>query len=323
MSSAVSVVVPSYDDRDCLAASLPRVARELERRGTGDELVVVDDGAGGLEEWLAAQVPRARCVERAENGGFAASVATGVAAARCELVFLMNPDVLVEPGVLEPLVRALEDPEVEAAAPWIRFVGEGAGEETLPRMAWRRGMPALEPVALNQREREGSAPLPAAFALGGASLWRREALLGDGAFDALFAPFYWEDVDRAWRAWRAGRRVVVCPDAVVEHRHRGTIGKAVPRGLVRAAIEKNRLLFAWRHVDDAARLAEHVDALRARLVRAAAREEREELVWLCLALEQLEEAVGGRSGDGGSTLGFEDARRVSDAGHPGGGAPRP
>ena len=53
----------------------------------------------------------------------------------------------------------------------------------------------------------------------------------------------------------------------------------------RAAIEKNRLLFAWKHFqeDD---LVEHLQSLRTRLVEQALSEEREELVWFLLAAEQ-------------------------------------
>lgn len=313
MKRSVSVLVPSYDDRDLLAAHLPVVLEELERRAQGDELIVIDDGAGGLADWIADHAPGARLVERAENGGFAAAVASGVAAARCELVFLMNPDVLPRAGFLGPLVAALDDPQVAAAAPYVLLGGERASEESLSRLAWKRGFPSLE-LADHAFEPGAAAPaLPAAFALGGASLWRRADLAGDGALDPLFAPFYFEDVDRSWRAWRAGRRIVVCPSSVVEHHHRGTIGRAVPKPLVRAAIEKNRLLFAWKHVDDAARLQEHLDGLRARLFAAAAREDRESIVWLCLALEELDAALAARSALPPARAGFDALRRASDA----------
>ena len=66
----------------------------------------------------------------------------------------------------------------------------------------------------------------------------------------LFAPFYWEDVDLCLCAWRRGRRVEEVPSSVVEHHHRGTIGSAVPEDLVLAAIEKNRHLLLWKHLDE-------------------------------------------------------------------------
>ncbi len=326
----VSVVVPSYRDADWLARNLPAVVAELSRRARGDELIVVDDrGArpGDDHELLAdaladvlTTAPDARVVVNERNLGFAPSVDRGVREARHALVFLLNPDVTVRAGFLDPLIAALEDPEVAAAAPRVVRADGGADAEALARLAWRRGFPALELAdaldrdASSDEEHAATAALPAAFALGGASLWRRDELAGAGAFDPLFAPFYWEDVDRAWRAWRGGRRIVVCPRSVVVHENRGTIGAAVPERYVRAAIEKNRLLFAWKHVDEPRRLTEHLDALRARVLSAAARDDREALAWLCLALEQGADALRARDALPAAVAGFDELRARSDAG---------
>jgi len=127
--------------------------------------------------------------------------------------------------------------------------------------------------------------VPAGFALGGACLMRRDEFLA-APYDPRFEPFYWEDVDLAERARAAGRRVLVDPRSVVEHWNRGTIGERVPESLVRAAIEKNRLLFTWKHERDPERLREHLETLAGRVLEHATCEQREELIWLLLALEQ-------------------------------------
>ena len=54
---------------------------------------------------------------------------------------------------------------------------------------------------------------------------------------------------------------------------------------MRAAIEKNRLLFAWKHLRGTEREA-NLRTLAARLVEHSLAEDREELEWLALALEQ-------------------------------------
>ncbi len=63
-----------------------------------------------------------------------------------------------------------------------------------------------------------------------------------------------------------GRRVLVDPRAVVEHHHRGTIAPRIPPALVRAAIEKNRLLYAWKHLESKEHRREHFEALTARVL---------------------------------------------------------
>lgn len=133
------------------------------------------------------------------------------------------------------------------------------------------------------------------YAIGGAMLLRRGEFLDSGGFDPLFEPFYWEDVDLGWSAWRAGRRVLYAPEAVVEHHHRGTIKTRIQADLVRAMIEKNRLLFQWKHLDEPGLIEEHLQALHRWAIDAWIGDEREELIWLALALEQAEEASARRA----------------------------
>ena len=91
--------------------------------------------------------------------------------------------------------------------------------------------------------------------------------------------------------------VVGCLDTCVTgtsaHSNRGTIGAHVPEKLVRASIEKNRHLFAWKHLDGEA-LEAYLDGLGEELADAVASEDRERLAWLSLALDQLPEALQAR-----------------------------
>ena len=137
MRQSVSVVVPALEDSELLERTLPPLLAILAARGAGDEVVVVDDtGTGALAAWLAARFPppasfdaacvEVRCVVREENGGFQLAVRAGVEAAAHELVLLLNPDVRVEAGFLEPLVDALDDPQVVAATGRLLLAGKAA-----------------------------------------------------------------------------------------------------------------------------------------------------------------------------------------------------
>ena len=72
-----------------------------------------------------------------------------------------------------------------------------------------------------------------------------------------------------------------------------TVPWNVPKKLVRASIEKNRHLFAWKHLDGEA-LEAYLDGLGEELADAVASEDRERLAWLSLALDQLPEALQAR-----------------------------
>jgi len=308
MSRAISIVIPALDDFDLFERSLPRLFAELERRDQDDEVLVVDDtGQDVIGKWLEGRFPRARVLAREENGGFARALQSGMEEARHELCFSMNPDVVVRAGFLEPLISALDDPQIAAAVPKVLLNGDEDRIESFLHLELTGGTLALaQPGLEGGGGAEATTTKNVAFTVGGTCLLRRREFLEGGGFDASYEPFYWEDVDWCWSQWRLGRRSVYVPASVVEHHHRGTIGRRIPRELVRAALEKNRLIFHWKHIDDPALLERHVAALHWLALDAWFEERREELVWLNLALEQAEEVLATRAGLAPSKLTFAE-----------------
>lgn len=316
MTRPVSVVLPSLDDLDLLEADLPPLLEELDRRRLGDEVVVVDDtGRDVLAAALRERFPTVRVLPMEENGGYAAALLAGMRAAASELVFSMNPDVRVRPGFLDPLVACLAEPDVAAVVPRVLLGGDEERIESLTFLEERAGLlvvhqPGLEPDAQAARLRLG----PVAFAIGGACLLRRDEFLGGGGFDPLFEPFYWEDVDWGWQQWRAGRRILYQPASVVEHHHRGTIGRRLGPDFVRAVIERNRLLFTWKHARGRDLQRRHLAACHRWALDAYLADRREDLVWLAFALDRMEEALRSRRRQTGGADTGELIERVRPAG---------
>ena len=211
MSNPVSIVLACMDDTALLQKHLPPLLEECARRGVDDEIIVVDDtGSDVLAPWLRQRFPGVRCLAHTKNTGFANAMFDGFAQARHALVFAMNPDVLVRPGFLDPLVACFEEDDVEAVVPRVLLGGESDAIESLVELELRDGALHLGQPGLAE-QRKGDEPLPieptpVAFAIGGAALFRREVFLQRGGFDELFHPFYWEDVDYGWTSWRRGDR---------------------------------------------------------------------------------------------------------------------
>ena len=67
----------------------------------------------------------------------------------------------------------------------------------------------------------------------------------------------------------------------------------VPEKIVHASIEKNRHLFAWKHLDGE-HMEAYLDGLGEDIAEAIASEDRERLSWLTLALDQLPQALKAR-----------------------------
>lgn len=302
MTRAVSIVIASLDDTELLTGNLPLLLAEVDRRGGVDEVVVVDDtGRGVLAPWLertfaeAWTAGRLRAVSRDANGGFAEAMLDGARAARHDRLFAMNPDIVVSEGFLEPLLEALEDSAVHSAVPKVLLNGDPDRIESLVEIDHEREVAYVRQRGLEgEAARLGDDPRAVNYPIGGAMLVRTAGFVETGGFERLYEPFYYEDVDLGFAAWRGGREVRYCPASVVEHHHRGTIGKRVHPDLVRAVIERNRYLFQWRFLDGPERLVRHLAALYRTAIDAHLRDEREELIWLCLALEQLDELTASR-----------------------------
>lgn len=100
MSPAVSVILPSYNRRDSIAASINSV---LVQSFADLELIVVDDGShDDIKSVLDAIAdPRIRYIRRERNGGAAAARNTGIAAATGTFLAFQDSDDLWLPYKLE------------------------------------------------------------------------------------------------------------------------------------------------------------------------------------------------------------------------------
>ena len=70
--------------------------------------------------------------------------------------------------------------------------------------------------------------MPVLWAGGGSSAVSRRKFEALGGFEELYNPFYMEDVDLSFRAWRRGWPSLLAPRSVVQHRHRGSTGRLDP-----------------------------------------------------------------------------------------------
>lgn len=267
----VSIVIPSWNGWPILSRCLPHVL-EAAGREPGTEIIVSDDGStDGTPDLLRKSFQAVRVVAGGTNGGFARAANSGVKAAAGDAVVCLNNDVRPEPGFLRPLIDALAgDETLFASAPRMINAGFG-GDEARTAGVFRRG---LLDVSFPDRD-SSSAPArgiaPILYACGGAAAFRRDRFLALGGFNALFHPFYWEDVDLSWRARRRGWGIVHVPDSVVHHEGGSTIGARFARREVQITYERNRLLFIWSNLLDAGLWRRHLAWLGPRASLSALR----------------------------------------------------
>ncbi|MDR7579229.1 MAG: polyprenol monophosphomannose synthase [Armatimonadota bacterium] len=167
MSVEVSVVVPTYNERETLSELVGRLHQAL---GSGYEVVVVDDsspdGTADLARELGRQHP-VRVLQRPGKLGLGSAVLEGARAASGRWVVVMDADLSHPPEVVPQLVDALRSGAELAVGS--RYV-PGGGVRDWP---WRRRLMSRVAVALARlwlRERV-SDPVSGFFAA------RRELLL--------------------------------------------------------------------------------------------------------------------------------------------------
>jgi N-acetylglucosaminyl-diphospho-decaprenol L-rhamnosyltransferase len=253
----VSVVIPSRNTRSltlaCLA-SLAAAARGRPALAAMDVVLVDDAGTDGTAEAVAERYPAAQVLRLASQGGFTRAANHGLAAARGDVLLLLNSDTEVDEESLAGLAAHFAaEPRLGIAGASLRYAdgtpqwSGGAEPGAVWLFALASGLPALAArLPLYRRLKPpsgtaGAAPGDASGAGGGpprrmgwvtgaAMAIRRAAWEQVGPLDERFR-FYGQDLDLCLRARDAGWEVMVLADLRVVHHHGATIGSEGGRRL--------------------------------------------------------------------------------------------
>jgi GT2 family glycosyltransferase/glycosyltransferase involved in cell wall biosynthesis len=254
-TAGASVIIPNWNGRDLLEKYLPSVITALAGN-PANEIVVVDNGSSdGSAEFLSRNFSQVRVVALERNLGFGGGSNAGVRAAANDIVVLLNSDMRVAPDFLDPLVAGFTDAGVFAVSCQILFTDPNKRrEETgLTQGWWEEGG-----LRVRHRIDEQIRDLyPCFYGGGGSCAFDRRKFLELRGFDSLLEPFYLEDTDLGFQAWKRGWKVLYQPRSIVYHEHRGTIGKRFTEAQIRAVLNKNFILFAWKNIHEWRRLASH------------------------------------------------------------------
>jgi GT2 family glycosyltransferase len=253
--ASASVVIPNWNGRDLLEKYLPSVVTALANH-PGNEVIVVDNGSSdGSTDFVRQQFPSVKLVALPVNLGFGGGSNAGFAAAKNDIVVLLNSDMRVAPDFLAPLLAAFDAPDIFAVACQIFFSDPAKlREETgLTEGRWSSGMLRVR----HRIDEKLAQPYPCFYGGGGSCAFDRRKFLALGGFDEILKPFYLEDTDLGFLAWKAGWRVLYQPASHVWHEHRGTIGKKFSQAYINSVLFKNFALFVWKNIHAPRMLAQH------------------------------------------------------------------
>ena len=227
------------------------------------EVIVMDDASPDPAEAALSQIKGVRFVRNDVNLGFVSSCNSAAKLARGDVLAFLNNDTIVTPGWLEALTSVLCDwPAAGLVGAKLIFpdgrLQEAGGLVWRDGSAWNygRGDDPDRPEYNYVREVD--------YCSGACLAVDRKLFEQIGAFDARFAPAYYEDTDLAFAVRAAGRKVYYQPLATVVHFEGGTAGTDLASGTKRYQ-DINQNTFSSKWVDA---LAHHApNGLRPELER--------------------------------------------------------
>ena len=228
----VAVVILNYNGEEVLRRFLPSVVVN----SAGVEVVVADNAStDGSLLFLKDNYPQVRLIALESNYGFAGGYNRALAMVDAEYFLLLNSDVEVTHGWIEPLVAFMDStPGVAACQPKIlsykskrdfEYAGASGG------MIDRYGYPYCRGRLFSTVEEDKGQYddiLPVFWASGAAMRVRSADFRSVGGFDERFFA-HMEEIDLCWRMASRGLGVYAVPQSVVYHVGGATLDKGNPR----------------------------------------------------------------------------------------------
>jgi len=224
---SVAVVILNWNGKAFLEKFLPSVVNS----GYGNLSIVVADNASDDDsiEFLQRSYPNVRILPRLTNEGFAKGYNSALKEVSADYYILLNSDVEVTRGWIEPVISLMEsDTKIAACQPKVlsfkqrrQFEYAGACGGYIDKL----GYPFTRGRIFETCERDHGQYDTAVqiFWATGAALFIRAKVFHemDGFDEEFFA--HQEEIDLCWRMQRKGYTVYVVPSSVVYHVGGGTL----------------------------------------------------------------------------------------------------
>lgn len=182
-------------------------------------IIVVDNGSTDGSKNYLKNYSDIRVISNKSNRGYGQACNQGILAGNSQYIVLLNSDIEVTSGWLEPLVELAKEEDVAVVGP--KMVNEnnlivGAGVTSVKDDFKPRGWKEPDGQGVYNTQED-------VISVGGACyLIKRELLPILSLFDEGYF-FYFEETDYSLRVREKGYRVVYCPDSRIIHHHEGSL----------------------------------------------------------------------------------------------------
>lgn len=267
----LSIIIVNYNGEDLLKTCMPSVISAANHTKKSYEIIVVDDGSSdGSVQFLKKKFPKVKIVALKKNVGFIKVSNIGAKTAKGELLVFINNDIMTKKDSLIRMLRHFKNQNVFGVAPkilrWdkktiqVEFLGCEFIFGTVVQT-----QPSMDEVDMNRFKKSRLT----FYAPACASIIDRKRFLSLGGFDEIYSPFYGEEPDLSYRAYKRGWIVIYEPSAVVYHKHRATVSKTFSKETLQLQELKSRFIFTWSNFFDSRILLTHFAFLPLVFIRSA------------------------------------------------------
>ena len=236
MAKRVAVIILNWNGEKLLREFLPSVVKNTNT-DLGRVVVVDNHSTDGSWICLEQEFPDVERVLFEDNFGFAGGYNRAIEMIEAEYVVLLNSDVEVAPGWLEPLVAVLDrDERVAAVQPKIlayrdkkKFEYAGAAGGYIDYL----GFPFCRGRVMDTTEQDDGQyddEVDVFWATGASLCIRRDVYRATGGLDEAFFA-HMEEIDLCWRLKNGGYTLKVVPSSVVYHLGGGSLPMNHPKKL--------------------------------------------------------------------------------------------
>lgn len=205
------------------------------------EVVIVDNASSDQTPLLLKQIKGAPIIQNDTNLHFLRAVNQGGARARGKYILLLNNDAQLMPGAVDSAIATLSSSDDIGAVGGKIVLTDGTLQEA-GSIIWQdgsclgygRGDSPTAPSYMFKRDVD--------YCSGAFLLTPRESFEALGGFDEDYVPAYYEETDYCVRLWKAGKRVVYDPNAVILHYEFAS--STVQRSAIELQIEHHKIFQA-------------------------------------------------------------------------------
>jgi len=250
----ISVIITNWNGLNLLKKNLEQV---IKMSPEAEEIIIADDFSSDKSveyiKELQKKYPILKLIAHKKNLGFGKNSNDAVNKAVGELVVLLNSDIFPHKDYIKNTLNHFSKDDLFGVG-FAEF-----GHENWAKFFWKDG------YLQHQPGKDIAKTHITGWLSGGGSILRKSIFQKLGGFDHVYAPFYSEDLDLGYRAWKSGYTLLWEPKSIVEHHHEATMSK-FSKSLLNYVKERNRLLNVWRNITDKKLLRNNKSALIGRVL---------------------------------------------------------